>query len=433
MLPVIQIITWGVGLIAAGCGAKYVAQSWASSKLEQEEAHTKSLLRKLDRVKAVARDNIQAKKNDYSRKIKAHQEKRNEQLKAHIDFMNEQLKITTGYLPELNQFQDFTFICVDSWMHVDLCQQEIDIVSQKISAIVTTIGLIDAYIYELNKLSQRQGRHAWREFTAARELTVTSDFVEKTKARIDSTSKSNHDEFKNELKRLQSHRNALNKDANELHAERAALMKRKKAVDQQHKANKKALDEKYKSCVENWSQIAKKFESYYAFEVSELKYVNEWMSSLSDGGTLREIIKVIGTTVNDSIQSARENQRSIENERKRYASIVKNAHDTKSYPETFANDKAQRDRLKREADSVWKDLQERLNARSLLYARRDELRGYIDRIKPLHPDAAIDSMCEMLNSDREFNSWLAFGINTSKKKRENWERNQNRIENATAN
>lgn len=433
MLPVFQIITWGVGFIAAGCGAKYVAQSWASSKLEQEEAHTQSLLRQLDRAKAVAHENIQAKKNDYSRKIKAHQEKRNEQLKAHIDFMNEQLEITTGYLPKLYQFQDFTFICVDSWMHEDLCQQEIDIASQKISAIVTTIGLIDAYISELNRLFQRQGRHAWREFTVARELTVNNDFVNKTNARIHSTSKSNHDEFKNELKRLQSHRNALNKDANQLRAERAALLKRKKALDQQHNANKKALAEKYKSCVEHWGQIAKKFNSYYAFEVSELKYVNEWMSGLSDGGTLPEIIKVIGTTVNDSVQSARKNHRSIENERKRYASIIKNAHDTKSYPDSFANDKAQRDRLKREADSVWKDLQERSNARSFLYARRDELRGYIDRIQPLHPDAAIDSIYEMLNSDREFNAWLAFGINTRKQKRVHWEKNKNRIENATAN
>ncbi|MBS0588318.1 MAG: hypothetical protein JSS37_10305 [Proteobacteria bacterium] len=411
-----------VGLVAAGCGAKYVAQSWASSKLEQEEAHTQSLLRKLDRAKADANEKLQDKKSEYSRRIKAHQERRNEQLKAHIDFMNEQLQITAGYLPELNQFQSFTFTCVDSWMHVDLCQQEIDIISQKISAVVTTIGLIDAYISELNKLSQRQGRQAWRKLTATRELTVTNDFVKETKDRIDRTSKSNHDEFKNEFKRLQSHRNALNKEVSNLHTERADLVRRKKILDKQHIANKKALAEKYKSRVEHWGKIAKKFEAYYAFEVSELKYINEWMGSLSEGGTLPEIIKVIGTTVKESVQSARENHRGIENERKRYASIVKKAHDTNDYPDTFASDKAQRDRFKREADSVWKDLQERINARSLLYARCDELRGYITRIKPLHPDAAMDAMCEMLNSDREFNAWLAFGINTSKQKREHWEK-----------
>lgn len=427
-----MIVLGVVGLVAAGCGSKYVAQSWASSKLEQEEAHTQSLLRELDRAKAVANEKVQEKKNDYSRKIMAHQKKRDKELKTHIDFMNEQLKITEGYLPELDRFQSFTFTCVDSWLHVELCQQEIDFVSQKISAIVTTIGLLDAYISELNKLSQRQGRHAWREFTAARGLTVTNDFVEKTKARIVSTSKSNHDEFKNELKRLQSHRNALYKEANKLRAERVALLKSKEAVGQQHQANKKALAEKYKSCVEQWSQIAKKFEACYAFEVSEFDYVNKWISNLRDVGAPPEIKKLIDVA-RDSILVARENHKNLEGNHTHYASRIKKAHNSKEYPDTFANDKAQRDGFKLEADAAFKDLQERISARSFLYTRRDELRGYIDRIKPLHPDAAIDALYEMLNSDREFNAWFGFGINTSKQKREHWERKQNRIENATAN
>ena len=429
MLPLIAL---GVGLIAAGCGAKYVAQSWASSKLEQEEAHTQSLLRKLDRAKAVANENLQAKKNDYSRKIKAHQEKRNEQLKVHIDFMNEQLQITAGYLPELNQFQSFTFTCIDSWMHVDLCQQELDIVSKKISAVVTTIGLIDSYISEINRLSQRQGRHAWRELTAARELTITNNFVEKAKDRIDRTSKFNHDELKNELKRLQSHRNALYKEATNLRAERADLIRRKKMLDKQHSENKKALTEKYESCTEHWRQIAKKFEAYYAFEVSELRYVNEWLADLKEGGTLPEIIQVIGTA-NEIVKSATETFNNLNDEYQPYKLRVKAARDSNEYPDTFANDNAQRKRLAPMVTAAFEDKKALVDARSFLYTRRDELRGYIDRIKPLHPDAAIDAMCEILNADREFNTWLAFGINTSKQRREHWKKKQYRIENAATN
>lgn len=429
MLPLIAL---GVGLIAAGCGAKYVAQSWASSKLEQEEAHTQSLLRKLDRAKAVANENLQAKKNDYSRKIKAHQEKRNEQLKAHIDFMNEQLQITAGYLPELNQFQNFTFTCVDSWMHVDLCQQELDIVSQKISAVVTTIGLIDSYISEINRLSQRKGRHAWRELTAARELTVTNDFIEKTKDRIDRTSKFNRDELKNELKRLQSHRNALYKEATNLRAERADLIRRKKTLDKQHSENKKALAGKYESCAEHWRQIAKKFEAYYAFDASELKHVNEWLADLKEGGTLPEIIKVIGTA-NEFVKIATETFKNINDEYQPYKHRVKAARDSNEYPDTFANDNAQRKRLAPMVTAAFENKKALVEARSFLYTRRDELRGYIDRIKPLHPDAAIDAMCEVLNTDREFKAWLAFGINTNKQKREHWEKMQYRIENAATN
>lgn len=411
---------------------KAIAHWWASSKLEKEEAHTQSLIRKLDRAKAAANKRIQSKKGEYTRSIKAHQEKRNEQLKAHIDFMNEQLQITADYLPELNQFQSFTFTCVDSWMNVDLCQQEIDIVSQKISAVVTTIGLIDAYISELSTLSQRQGRNAWREFTEARKLTVTNDFIEKTKNRIDRTSKSNHDEFKNELKRLQSHRNTLYKKGNDLRTERAALLKSKKVVDQQHTANKKVLAEKHKSCVENWSQIAAKFEAYYAFQVSELKYVNEWLGGLKEGGTLPEIIQVIGAA-NEIVKMATETFHNINDEYQPYKRRVKAARDSNEYPDTFANDNTQRKRLAPMVTAAFEDKKALFDARSFLYTRRDELRGYINCIKPLHPDAAIDAMREILNSDREFNAWIAFGINTRNQKREHLEKMQYRIENAATN
>lgn len=412
---------------------KTIFHWWASSKLEKEEAQTQSRIRELDRAKATANKRVQEKKCEYSHKIKTHQEKRNNGLKIYIDFMNEQLQITAGYLPELHQFQSYTFICVDSWMNVDLCQQEIDIVSQKISAIVTTIGLLDAYISELNRLSQRQGRYAWREFTEARKLTVTNDFIEKTKHRIDRTSKSHHDEFKDELKRLQSHRNALYKETSKLRTERADLIRRKKSLDKQHSENKKSLAGRYKSCTEHWRKIAAKFESYYAYEASDFKYVDEWLGGLKEGGTLPEIKQVLRTTVKESVMSAIENHKNLEKERKHYASIVKNAHDTNDYPASFASAKAQRDRLTGEVNSAWKDRSDRINAKSYLCSRRDELQSYINRIKPLHPDAAIDAICEILSSDREFNAWRAFGINTSKQKNDYWEKTQYRIENASTN
>ena len=79
------------------------------------------------------------------------------------------------------------------------------------------------------------------------------------------------------------------------------------------------------------------------------------------------------------------------------------------------------------------DKKELIGARTILNARRDELKGYIERIKPLHPDSAIESICEMLNADREFNAWLAFGFNTKNQKRDHWEKKNKRIDNAATN
>lgn len=404
-----------------------------SSKLEKEEAYTQSLIRKLDDAKKVAEANIQSRKSEYSLQIQDYQEKRNQQLKAHIDFMNGQLQITMGYLPKLNQFQNFTFTCIDSWLQVDLCQQEINIVSQRVSAIDTTIGLIDAYLIEIDKLSQRQDRHDWRKLTEACEITVTNVFVDKTIERINRTSKSNNDELKQEIKRLKSHRNALYKQKTNLKSELSNLKDRKKILGNQHYGNKKELMTMYNSCVENWNQIAKNFESYYAFKGSELKYANEWLNNLKDGGTLQEIKNLIQTTVKQSINSAKENHNELEEKRKHYASKVTQAHERKDYPTTFANDKLMRDRFKRESTTAWEDLRARYDAQSFLYDRRNEINSYINHIKPLHPDAMVDSLCQILNTEGDFDAWQAFGINTRKEKQLYWEKKQNRIKNATTN
>jgi hypothetical protein len=411
---------------------KAIAQSWAESKLEKETARTQLLIRELDDAKAEANKRVEAKRSDYSRKIKAHQEKRNKELKIYIGFMNDQLESAGASLPELHNFQKFAFSCVDSWLQVDLCQQEINIIYQKLKAIYSTIGLLDAYMSELTKQLQRQGRKVWRDFTAARELTVVNDFVDSAKRRIERTSKSSDNEFKNELYRLQSHRASLYKEANALRAELSAVFENKIAVDEKHVANKNALAQKYDACVDDWNAIAKKFETFYAHQPSDNRQVNDWLKKCVDGGTLPEIIETI-VKANEIVNDAYEVLSELNDEYQPYKRRVQAAHDTKVYPNTFAYDKAVRGRLQPQVREAYENKTSLVAARTILVTRRDELRGYIERIKPLHPDAAIESLCEMLNADREFNTWFAFGFNTKNQRREHWEKKQPRIENATTN
>lgn len=406
---------------------KAIAHWWASSNLEKEEARTKSLIRELDREKEAVKQRLQVKKNGYLERIQSHQEKRNKELKEHIEFMNQQLTITTGYLPKLNRFQDLMFSCVDSWMYMDLYQQELKILAKKLSNLFSIIDLLDAYMSELKKLSQSQGRYAWRELTANRELTVKNDFILKTNERIERTSKSSYEEFKNELRRLQSHRSALLKQVNELRAERSDLDKKKKVAEVKHKANKDTLKKEYELCVDAWSQIAKKFEAYYAFKDCDLEQVNIWLRGLSDGGTLTEIIKVL-RVVNEDVAHATQNFNEIKSEFQLYKRRVQIAHDTKEYPDSFSSDKARRDFLKIQHNEAFDERKKLIEARAFLYTRRDELRGYIERIQPLHPDAGIDSLFEMLSLDRAFDAWSIFGINTAKQKRKYWEEKQKRSE-----
>lgn len=407
---------------------KAIAHWWASSKLEKEEARTKSLIRELDREKEAVKHRLQVKKNGYLERIQSHQEKRNKELKEHIEFMNQQLTITTGYLPELNKFQDLMFSCVDSWMHLDLYQQELKILAKKINNLFSIINLLNAYVSELKKLSQSQERYAWRELTANRELTVKNDFILKTNERIERTSKSSYEEFKNELRRLQSHRSALLKQVNELCAERNDLDVKKKVAEEEHKANKDTLKKEYELCVDAWGQIANQFEAYYAFKDSDLEQVNMWMSGLSEGGTLTEIKQIVLKMANEDVAHATQNFNEIKNEFQLYKRRVQDAHDTKEYPDSFSSDKARRDYLKIKHNEAFDERKKLMEARTFLYTRRDELKGYIERIQPLHPDAGIDSLFEMLSLDRAFDAWSIFGINTAKQKHKYWEEKQKRSE-----
>lgn len=72
--------------------------------------------------------------------------------------------------------------------------------------------------------------------------------------------------------------------------------------------------------------------------------------------------------------------------------------------------------------AAFQDKKELITARAILFTRRDELKGFVEKIKPLHPDSAIESVCEMLSADRDFNAFLAFGFNTKKQKRSHWEK-----------
>lgn len=386
---------------------KWIAHTWASSNLRKEEARTQRLLSQYDSEKAASDSRIAVRKSDYQRKIKERQEMRNRELEEYIQFMNSRLQAASNYMPKLDQFQTFTFTCVDSWMKVDLIQQEIDIYTKKIEAIFSTIGLIDAYISELTKLSQRQGRHVWREMTAKRPLTVSNAYVDKTKRNVDRGSKLSNDEFRNELKRLQSHREALHKEAKELIDQRKALHLSKDEVELVHNTNKQTLEAMYNECLDQWKEILKGFESYYVNTTTEHDYVNQWLSNLKEGGTLKEITVVINTS-HEIIKCAQEIYDGIKDDFVGYREIIQTARKTGEYPSNYSSVKACYDKLL----PIAKDRGALMASRGFLYGRRDELRGYIDKLKRLHPDEVLDTPYALLSEERDVNTWRAFGINT---------------------
>ena len=390
---------------------KWIAHRWASSNLRKEEVRTQRLLSEYDSLKATTERRIANRKSDYQYRIKQRQETLERELTQYIEFMNTRLEAASGYMLKLDQFQTFTLTCVDSWIKVDLLQQEINIYTKKIEALFSTICLLDAYISELTKLAQRQGRHVWREMTNARPLTVDNAFVDRQRQRIDKGSKLNHEEFRYEHKRLASHRDALYKEVKLLIDERKELHARKSEVEVVHNANKKTLEALYDVCCEQWKEMLRAFETYYSNTSSESAYVNQWMMHLKEGGTLREIVTLLGTA-HEMINCANETFAPVKDEYYAFKAIIQKARQSNEYASDYSTVKVNYDKLKPIAKDCW----ELSQARTVLYSRRDELRGYIENLKKLHPDEVLDTLYVLLKEERDVNTWQAFGINTQKQR-----------------
>ncbi|MBU9828774.1 hypothetical protein J1779_02380 [Rahnella sp. FC061912-K] len=400
---------------------KAFSKWWAGSKLQEETAVTQALVRRLENEQAEASQRINSKKEEYARQLIAHQDKRNTELGQYLAFLNSQLESAGAYVAILNNFQNLIMPCIESWMNVDLCKQNIIIINDKIKAIHSTISLMDAWREELNNQAQRQSRQTWREFTAQRPLTVTGDFITKTLTSIERSAKISNDDFNFELNRLKSHRSELSKSLASLRVQLNTLYEERRSVEALHDANKSALAEEYTLCIASWNILSKRFENYYAYELTHNTYADHWLRGLNEGGSLPEIIKVIGTAT-EIINCASEVLSNLNEQYQPYKRRVQAAHDTKNYPASFPNDKAEKKRLAPMVTAAFKDKKELITARAILFARREELKGFVEKIKPLHPDSAIESVCEMLSADRDFNAFFAFGFNTKKQKRSHWEK-----------
>lgn len=409
---------------------KAIAKRWADAKLQAETAHTQALISRLEAEQAAVSRRIEEKKADYQRQLEAHQAMRNRQLQQYLDFMNSQLTITGNYLPQLEDFQAFTFNCIDSWMQLDLNQQALSLVKEKLQAVRATTLLIDAWIDALSKQTQEQERQAWRALASTQELSVASDFISKTQAAIDRSTKQRSQTFRSELQRLKSHRAQLQKEAGTLHEQKRMRVESQAAALTQHRANQKTLQEKYQQCVAHWSEIADRFSAYYAFTPADQPYADRWLAMLKAGGTLPELTKVIGTA-HEIIKCADEVFRDLNDRYQPVKQRVQAAYDAKSFPASFDSDKAEKKRLAPQVSAAFQDKKALREGRALLQTRRDELKTYLAHIQPLHPDAAIESICEKLSAEGEFNSRHVFGSITTKQRRDR--REKPRSDHAAAN
>lgn len=386
---------------------KTIAHYFASSKLRKEEAYTQSLVREYEQKSIQMQTRVHNQRVEYEQKIQIHQEKRNLELKEYLDFINSQMSLISEYVSQLKRFQTLFFPCLDSWFQLDLCKKEIKCASQQIKTIQATINLIDIYIREIQSLQQHNKRKKWQRIISQRVI-FESKFITDTQWSIANSIKTENSAFSNEIRRLRSQKDTLLKKRNELYTNLNSLKAAEENFKQNYLKTQKTLIQQYGLCWDYWNQIKDKFEQFYAYKPSDNNYLNQWIESCPNGGTLIEIKELI-VNKNELIENAKNKALQLDEKFQEYKERVKQAHNTGNFS-NFEKDKNERDKYFSKKNEAFNYLNTLKDARDTLYNRRNEIQGYINKIWEIRPNSIINDIEAMLKNDEELNSFKIFGI-----------------------
>jgi hypothetical protein len=385
---------------------KAIARMWAGAKLDEQVAHTQSLIRNLEEAKEGLIIRAESKKAELSQKIHTHRRSRDKDLADYVDFMNQQIEITGNYMQELQELQEKALYALVSWMNLDVCQKNIGLVKKSIHTNDSLKSLLESYISELSELIQMEERKMWDALLVGRDLKISSEFIQTTMRSIERGVKSKKHERSDVIHRLKSHRSHLFQSRMRLSELKGSLYESHDTLKREYGDAIDMFWQQYQICINRWNEIKTQFESYLCHTPTGCEYVDRRLDKMHEGGTLAEICGLI----REEKEELREVYSEINEINEEYQPLrerIHEAHETNEYYDSFANDNAEKKRLRKIlADALEKKRGLQLSI-SVLSNRRDELGQYVNGIRPFHPNAVMNFLQESLQEENDIDFSLA--------------------------
>jgi len=404
---------------------KKIMHYFCGRSLEKVTAKTNALIRDVEQREKAAVGRLRAKANEYRAEAIAYKKKRDAELQDFVQFFNEQVGRAEVYVPHLGDFQDKMFVCFDSWMNTSIAEQQIQLLSDRISTKYKMLDFVTALKVAMNKLTQRNERNEWRHMTKERSIPVESAFIERTVRQVSISQKNNSESIRHELSRLKSHSIALQTEINELRHERDQLITSSSELMEKHRANKADLQAQYGKCCEIFGEIKDKFSDRFGSASTQNSLADAWIAGIQGGVTLQKLISTHKGTA-EIQQEAHDAFNEISEEFHAIRARIDESHKSGDFG-TFVNDKATRDRLYLERQRTGEKRREISTARKVIYARGNELKEMLSKFDSLQPDESIRRIVEIFRMGKDFDVHRAIGVRTREERRKHYElKNQNR-------
>lgn len=394
---------------------KFLTHLFCSSSLERERSKTDSAIAEYQQKEAQIKARLTRQAEAYRDLANAHQAKRNKEIDEFVAILNTTVTSANEYLPDLAQFQDFMFVAFNSWMRIDLEKKKIDLLSEKLRTLYASQDLLNAYEAEINRLTQREERHAWHLTIKERPVRISSDLIDSTIEHLTRNRNTSARQFKEDIQRIRSHKLHLRGQIRDLENQRDEYKNSYELILKEHDEVKAELNKRYKHCTQKLKAIRATLEDYYCRQPTRSDIANTWIDAIS--GLIRtKDLKELHRNTKEEFETAKLEFQLARDERSDILDRIQRCHDTEDYSD-LTRLKTMRTAAQALFNSAKAEYFGIIEARTVIFERPKEVNGLLSRLDKLSPDQSILNIMKIFEVDDTFNPMRAIGVSTAEQRR----------------
>lgn len=399
---------------------KFLTHIFCSSSLDKERSKTDRVVAEYHEKEAQVKARLQRKADECRDIASAHAAKRNQQLDEFVTILNTTVTSANDYLPHLASFQDCMFMAFNSWMQLDAENRKVELIREKLNTLYVSRDLLNAFEAEIQRLTQKEERHAWHLTLKERPVRVNSDLIKSTIEKLERTRNTSARQFKMDVQRIRSHKSHLRAQIREMEHDLDKQKSSMTSLQQAHSKVKADLNQRYRFCVDRLKEMRSTLEDYYCRQPTMSPLADSWIG-IEEGLMDIKGLKALHREHKDNFEAARLEFQLAKEERSDILNQIQYCKDSGDFS-NFDSLKASKINSQQRYNDAKNEYFGIRDARTEIFKRPNEVDGLLSRINRLSPDQSILNLMKLFEVDDSFNPMWALGVSTAEQRRLHWEK-----------